>query len=222
MLLITIVPSSTALRPPRARRDRIQPGNVGLMAVRRHEHIHGTSIRHHFLSVQYPGDIAILLRGRIVSRPVDTINSHQGLIVEVVVGGSLPHCVSRRENAGIKVCINEDRSVEVIPGASQRAPFLDVIFNGCIGCEDLGIGNVHTVLVLESRVGALPGCNAATAAAKGESRLFDECRAKAIEKVGLARNHGVVEISIGKFANVQLDSSAGGLSRFLSLHTVSW
>lgn len=60
--------------------------------------------------------------------------------------------------------------MQAVPGPTERAAADDVRSNRGIGGLDRRFHNIDAVLVLESSVGTLPGCDAAAAVAKEDLR----------------------------------------------------
>ena len=89
-----------------------------------------------------------------------------------------------------------------IPRAAERALAGD--FERVVGGDDVALGDVDTVLVLEGRVSTLPRCDTTTTASELDVGICDPARAKAIEEVRLATYDRLVHVSIAELADVDL------------------
>jgi hypothetical protein len=94
--------------------------------------------------------------------------------------------------------------VLAVPGPSEGALADHLGCDGGVGRDQGRAVEVDAVLVLEGGVGALPGRDAAAAAAEGEGRFLDVERAEAVEEVGLSGDDGVVEVGVAKLPDVDL------------------
>lgn len=68
----------------------------------------------------------------------------------------------------------------------------------------IGVGDVDSVFVGESRVCAFPGCDAAAASAHQDLGGLDKGGTEAVEEVGLSGYGVIEEVGVAELANVDL------------------
>lgn len=91
-----------------------------------------------------------------------------------------------------------------VPGSSKGAFSSDCPPNGRVRRFHSRRDDVDTVLVLEGRVGPLPGCDAAAAVAQEDLGGLHPCGAEAVEEVGLSGDDVLVEVCVAELADVDL------------------
>lgn len=91
-----------------------------------------------------------------------------------------------------------------VPRPPERASAFDRLGDAGVGSLDVGVDNVHAVVVLEGRVRALPRRDAAAAIAQADVAVLQPRGAEAVQEVGLSGGDAVVEVRAAIFADVDL------------------
>lgn len=102
----------------------------------------------------------------------------------------------------VKVVVGEDGPNLSIPWTTESALASNIQSAVCL--FDRAIVDIDTILVLKGSVAALPCSNSATTATELHLGRLDPESAEAVEEVCLARNSGIVHISVSKLANIDL------------------
>lgn len=178
----------------------VDPPNVPKLARPSLKDLRWRIVRLVLSSRQQLGDVSCETSSPIESRSVCVVLGHQS----VVDDRRRPWDIPSRKDTCIFVRPGKDAVVIRIPRSSERTLAFDRRSNTSVGSFDVGIDNVHAIMILEGRVRAFPCRDTSAAIAEPDVTFLEPQGAKAVEEVSLSSDDAIVEVCAAVLAYVDL------------------